>query len=94
LFGNRYEKDIYYHDEFQHLAAQHSNFHYLPTLSRGSAEWQGLRGYVQQHVPGIAQDRSDVHAYICGLDKMVKANRELLKSIGWDRKSIRYEKYD
>jgi len=29
-----------------------------------------------------------------GLDKMVKANRELLKSQGWDRKSIRYEKYE
>jgi hypothetical protein len=25
---------------------------------------------------------------------MVKANRELLKSLGWDRKSILYEKYD
>ena len=94
LFGNRYEKDIYYHDQFQRLAGQHSNFHYRPTLSRGAAEWQGLRGYVQEHVPGIAQGRSDIDAYICGLDKMVKANRELLTSIGWERKSIRYEKYD
>jgi ferredoxin-NADP reductase len=94
LFGNRYEKDVYYHDQFQRLAGQHSNFHYWPTLSRGAAEWQGLRGYVQEHVPGIAQGRSDIDAYICGLDKMVKANRELLTSIGWERKSIRYEKYD
>jgi ferredoxin-NADP reductase len=94
LFGNRFEKDIYYHDEFQRLAAQHPNFRYLPTLSRGSAEWRGLRGYVQEHVLEIVQSRSDMHAYICGLDKMVKANRELLKSMGWDRKSIRYEKYD
>ena len=94
LFGNRFEEDIYYHDEFERLAAQHPNFRYLPTLSRGSAEWRGLRGYVQEHVLEIAQGRSDMHAYICGLDKMVKANRELLKSMGWDRKSIRYEKYD
>jgi ferredoxin-NADP reductase len=35
-----------------------------------------------------------MHAYICGLDKMVKANRDLLKSLGWDRKTILYEKYD
>jgi ferredoxin-NADP reductase len=94
VFGSRSEKDIYYHEEFLSLAREHANFHYLPTLSRGSAEWKGLRGYVQEHVPGIAQGRSDMHAYICGLDKMVKANRELLKSLGWDRKSIRYEKYD
>ena len=94
LFGNRTEADIYYHEEFQELSAQHSNFHYLPTLSRGAPGWQGLRGYVQEHVPGIVQGRTDMHAYICGLDKMIKANRELLKSLGWDRKSILYEKYD
>ena len=94
LFGNRAEVDIYYHQEFLDLAAGHANFHYLPTLSRGAPEWQGLRGYVQEHVPGIVQGRSDMHAYICGLDKMVKANRELLKGLGWDRKAILYEKYD
>jgi ferredoxin-NADP reductase len=94
IFGNRTEKDIYYHDEFLRLATEHANFHYLPTLSRGGADWQGLRGYVQEHVPAIAQGRTDMHAYICGLDKMVKANRDLLKSLGWDRKSILYEKYD
>ena len=95
LFGNRTEKDIYYHDEFLALAQKQTNFHYLPTLSRGSSEWQGLRGYVQHHVPAIAQGRADnMHAYICGLEKMVKANRDLLKSLGWERKSILYEKYD
>ncbi len=94
VFGNRTEKDIYYHEEFLGLAREHENFHYLPTLSRGAPEWQGLRGYVQEHVPALAQGRADAHAYICGLDKMVKANRELLKSLGWDRKSILYEKYD
>jgi ferredoxin-NADP reductase len=94
VFGNRTEKDIYYHEEFLAPAAEHSNFHYLPTLSRGSGEWQGLRGYVQEHVAGIAQGRTDMHAYICGLDKMVTANRDLLRSLGWDRKAIRYEKYD
>jgi ferredoxin-NADP reductase len=94
VFGSRHEADIYYHQEFLRIAAEHSNFHYLPTLSRGAPEWSGLRGYVQEHVPRIAQDRSDMHAYICGLDKMIKANRDLLKSLAWDRKSILYEKYD
>jgi ferredoxin-NADP reductase len=94
LFGNRTEADIYYHEEFRDLAARHANFHYLPTLSRSAPEWLGLRGYVQGHLPGIVERRNDMHAYICGLDKMVKANRELLKGLGWDRKSILYEKYD
>ena len=94
LFGVRYEQDIYYREEFERLAQEHSNFHFLPTLSRGDAGWKGLRGYVQDHLPGITCDRTDMHSYICGLDKMVSANRELLKSLGWDRKQILYEKYD
>src|SRR5215813_523105 len=94
LFGSRTEQDIYYHQEFLQLSRVHSNFQYVPTLSRGSPDWKGLRGYVQEHVPVIVAGHTDMHAYICGLDKMIKANRELLKSLGWDRKSIRYEKYD
>jgi ferredoxin-NADP reductase len=94
VFGNRTEADIYYHQEFLKLADEHENFQYRPTLSRGGADWAGLRGYVQEHVPGIAAGRADMHAYICGLEKMVKANRDLLKGLGWDRKTIFYEKYD
>lgn len=94
LFGARTEQDLYYRDEFERLAAEHANFHFIPTLSRATPEWSGLRGYVQEHVKEIAGDRKDMHAYICGLDKMVKANRELLKELGWERTSIRYEKYD
>jgi ferredoxin-NADP reductase len=94
LFGNRTEQDVHYHDEFLGLAAAHGNFQYLPTLSRGSESWKGRRGYVQSHVPEVVGARTDMQAYICGLDKMVRANRELLKSLGWKRKAIRYEKYD
>jgi ferredoxin-NADP reductase len=94
LFGSRYEGDIYYHQEFLQLAEQHGNFRYLPTLSRGAPEWIGVRGYVQEHLSAIAQGRTDMHAYVCGLNDMIKANRDLLKSLGWDRKSILYEKYD
>jgi len=94
LLGSRYEHDLYYREEFERLKVEHSNFHFLPTLSRADAQWTGLRGYVQEHVPEIVGDRQDMHAYICGLDKVVRANRELLKSLGWDRKQVLYEKYD
>jgi ferredoxin-NADP reductase len=94
VFGSRSETDIYYHQEFLCLAAAHPNFHYLPTLSRGSTEWTGRRGYVQDHVAETLAGRTDMHAYVCGLDKMIKANRDLLESGGWERKAIRYEKYD
>jgi ferredoxin-NADP reductase len=94
LFGARCEQDLYYREEFERLSSEYPRFHFLPTLSRGTPVWKGLRGYVQEHVPSIVGARTDMHAYICGLDKMVKANRELLKTLGWERNHIRYEKYD
>jgi ferredoxin-NADP reductase len=94
VYGNRTESDMYYDAEFRRMKDAHPNFRYLPTLSRPPQGWEGLRGYVQQHVPAIVGNHTDMQAYICGLDKMIKANRELLKGLGFDRKAIRYEKYD
>jgi ferredoxin-NADP reductase len=36
----------------------------------------------------------NIHAYICGLNEMVSANRERLAGLGWDRKQIVFERYD
>jgi NAD(P)H-flavin reductase len=58
VYGTRYESDIYYHAEFEALAARHANFHYLPTLSRALPGWTGLRGYVQEHVARILSERA------------------------------------
>jgi NAD(P)H-flavin reductase len=95
VYGTRHEEGLYYADEFRAIEREHSNFHYIPTLSRGREDWLGLRGYVQDHVPGIVRGRRDMHAYICGLHQMVDANRKLLKEeLGWDRKQIVFERYD
>jgi len=94
IFGVRHRAGLYYHEEWEELARRHPNFHYLPTLSREGAEWTGLRGHVQEHVRALAARHLDRHAYICGLKAMVDANRALLKELGWERKSIVYERYD
>jgi ferredoxin-NADP reductase len=36
----------------------------------------------------------NIHAYVCGLNEMVAANREVLKKLGWQRKQIVFERYD
>ena len=58
VYGTRYESDIYYHEEFEALAQRQPNFHYLPTLSRAQESWNGLRGYVQDHVSRIVEERA------------------------------------
>ena len=109
--GTRHETEIYYRKYFEKVAAERHNFHYLPTLSRPHEGWEGLRGYVQDHVAHILTRREsenhsppvptaaegtgfDIHAYICGLNKMVSANRERLTERGWQRKQIIFERYD
>ncbi len=94
VFGTRYSKDIYYREEFEQLQRENPNFHYIVTLSRDQ-EWKGERGYVQDQVRKIAQGRTDMDAYICGLNDMVSANRKLLQEdLGWDKKSVIFERYD
>jgi len=58
VYGTRHETDIYYQEEFEALARRKPNFHYLPTLSRAKDSWTGLRGYVQDHVAKIVQERA------------------------------------
>jgi ferredoxin-NADP reductase len=94
VFGVRWRKDLYYDDEFLQLEREHPNFHYIPTLSRENQDWTGPTGYVQEHVRKLVSGRQDMDAYICGLSDMVKANRDLLKELGWDRKAIVYERFD
>ncbi|HEY1986911.1 MAG TPA: FAD-dependent oxidoreductase [Terracidiphilus sp.] len=58
VYGTRYESELYYREEFEALAARKPNFHYVATLSRGDESWTGLRGYVQEHVAGIVEERA------------------------------------
>ncbi len=93
VYGTRYAEDIYYREEFERTAAKFPNFHYVVTLSRDQT-WTGERGYVQAQVAKIVGQRTDMDAYICGLNDMVSANRTLLTGIGWDKKQIVFERYD
>lgn len=58
VYGTRHESELYYHEEFEALAALKPNFHYVPTLSRAGEEWKGHRGHVQEHVARIVEERA------------------------------------
>ena len=58
VYGTHDESEIFYQDEFKAMAESHPNFHYLCTLSRPGSEWTGLRGYVQDHVATIVEERA------------------------------------
>ena len=58
VYGTRHETGIYYRKYFEKVAAERHNFHYLSTLSRPEEGWEGLRGYVQDHVAQIVMRRA------------------------------------
>jgi ferredoxin-NADP reductase len=100
VFGVRHEEDRLYREELEELEAAHPSFRLHYTLSRPAAEWKGLTGYVQTHVEAryraLASGSAEApHVYICGLERMVGAVRDLLrKDMGVDRKCVHSERYD
>lgn len=104
VYGARHASEIYYRHYFEKTAAEHSNFHFLPTVIHPHEGWEGLRGNVEAQVrkllldgvgmDSLIGDAKPAQAYICGLNEMVAANRAQLKELGWDRKQIAFERYD
>ncbi|PIQ82259.1 MAG: oxidoreductase [Candidatus Omnitrophica bacterium CG11_big_fil_rev_8_21_14_0_20_64_10] len=94
LFGSRYETMIPYDAEWRRLAEDHSNFHYLPTISRPGAGWTGETGYVQTKIEPHFGKTAGRRVYICGLNEMIQAVREACLQRGYDPKQVEFEKYD
>jgi ferredoxin-NADP reductase len=94
LLGVRHESHILYRAEFESLAERYPQFRFWPTLSRPEISWQGRSGHVQAHLAEAIGGRRDMDFYLCGLKQMVDDVRNYLKSMGFDRKQIFYEKYD
>lgn len=64
VYGTRHETELYYQKYFEKLAAERRNFHYLSSLSRPHDGWEGLRGYVQEHVSQIVKDRRNGYHFV------------------------------
>lgn len=95
IFGNRYEVDILYKEEFEALARGHKNFHNVFTVSRPkSADWKGETQYVQHMLKKYIPDPKDKHVYICGLTNMIMEVQKTALEMGFTKEQIFFEKYD
>lgn len=93
IFGVRHENDLFYTAHFQDLAAQHSNFTFITTLSKPSENWQGNRGRVTEPLKAL-EIAPETDSYICGLTPMIDSVREILTEKGLPKEQIHFEKYD
>ena len=100
LFGVREEADILWRDELERLAETEPSMRVEVTLSRPGPGWRGRSGYVQTHVRELwaeltALGAGPPHAFVCGLEKMVGAVRDVLrKDLGVVRQQVHSERYD
>ena len=93
LFGNRYENEILYREEFEKLAQEHSNLHNVFTVSRPK-NWTGETQYVQFVLKKYIANPQHKHIYICGLKNMISEVLKTALDMGFERDQIFFEKYD
>jgi len=94
VFGAREKESLFFHQEFLHLARQNQHFHYLPTLSRGQSDWNGARGYVQDHLHVLPLNPQTTHAYLCGPAAMIDSVCKALAKKGWPEDRVHFERYE
>lgn len=93
VFGNRYETDILYGEEWQELVKKHANFHFIPTISRG-ATWTGEKAYVQEIVKReFAVKTSGYDFYGCGLVSMCQQLKAALMEMNIPKELIHFEQF-
>jgi len=93
IFGNRYETDVLYLDEWRALEKKHPNFHFIPTVSRGK-NWTGETAYVQDVVKKtFAGKKEGLDFYGCGLVPMCQQLKAALLEMGLPKEMIHFEQF-
>jgi len=92
-YGGRNERELFYVDEFDKLAAEHDNFEWHVALSDQNIEgWEGLTGfihnvlfeeYLKEHPAP-----EDCEYYMCGPPMMNSAVITMLEDLGVERDNI------
>lgn len=94
VWGFRFEKDIFYAELLESIAAKYSNFTYTVTISRPEDSWTGEQGRVTTWLEKNLTDAADTQVYICGVGEMVLDTAALCEKIGMMKEDVHYERYD
>ena len=70
-WGLRSQRDLYYQDELNALAAEHPNFSFVTTLSRPEPGWTGVSGRVTKLIEERITSVSQLAVYLCGNSAMI-----------------------
>jgi len=98
-FGVRSKRDLFYHQEFERLAAEFPNFRYVAALSepKSDDDWDGPVGFIHQ----VAYERyladhdapEDCEYYMCGPPLMISAVQEMLTDLGVGEENVMFDDF-
>lgn len=93
-YGARSRREMFYHEEFDELAATHENFSWHVALSDPlpEDEWQGHTGFIHEvlydHYLKRHPAPEDIEYYICGPPMMTQAVLKMLADLGVEKENI------
>lgn len=95
FFGVRNESEIYYREQLEKLRGELLGFSFDYVLSRPSENWNGLKGYVQNHLDSTDFENRPTTFYLCGNGGMIKElKQKLLVEKNWNPKQFWAEAFD
>jgi Na+-transporting NADH:ubiquinone oxidoreductase subunit F len=98
-FGVRSERDLFYHEEFERLAAEHPNFSYVAALSdpKSDDDWDGPVGFIHQVAcEQLLADHDapeDCEYYMCGPPLMISAVQKMLTDLGVPEENVMFDDF-
>lgn len=71
---------LYLMEEWEALAEQYPNFHFVPALSDQDAsdKWDGEKGYIADVIGRKLEDMKNMDAYLCGPPIMIETTCDAL----------------
>ncbi|KPK15410.1 MAG: Na(+)-translocating NADH-quinone reductase subunit F [Myxococcales bacterium SG8_38] len=98
-FGVRSKRDIFYRDDFMHLAAENPNFTCVVALSEPRKEdrWEGPVGFIHQvvHDDYLVHHEApeDCEYYMCGPPLMISAVQKMLADLGVPEENVMFDDF-
>lgn len=94
-FGAVSKKDLFYVQFFEDIAKKHTNFRYVPALSKPEEtdNWKGETGLITDVLDRHVKDSFKSEAYLCGSPGMINACITVLNKKGFTDDKIFFDKF-
>lgn len=98
-YGARSLKEMFYKEDYDHIAEQFPNFSYTVAMSDPKPEdnWTGKTGFIHQVIYDEYLSKhdapEDIEYYLCGPGPMIDAVKKMLDSLGVPPENIMYDDF-